>query len=92
MKQVLVEIDDRCARDLERVAPAKDRQRSEFVRLAIRSALDRALDRHTGEAYGAQPLPKGSTASDAQDWDPKNALATRPRTAGTPRRKGTRVA
>jgi hypothetical protein len=27
MKQILVELDDRCARDLERVAPSKDRSR-----------------------------------------------------------------
>ena len=91
MKQFLVEIDDRCARDLERMAPAKDRQRSEFVRLAIRSAVDRS-DRHTEEAYRAQPLPEGWTASDTQDWDPANALATRRHTARVARRKGVRVA
>src|SRR5208283_4865888 len=68
MKQILIEIDDRCARDLERVASAKNRQRSEFVRLAIRSALDRALDRYTEEAYRLQPLPEGWTARDTQGW------------------------
>jgi hypothetical protein len=60
--------------------------------MAIRSALDRALDRHTEEAYRAQPLHEGWTASDTQDWDPDNAMAIRPRTAGIARRKGSRVA
>ena len=51
MKRMLIEIDDRSARDLERVAPAKERKRAEFVRLAIRRALDLALERSTKGAY-----------------------------------------
>jgi len=56
MKQFLVELDDRCARDLERVAPAKKRMRAEFVRLAVRRAIDLALDRATEAA-----LPRASS-------------------------------
>jgi hypothetical protein len=75
MKQMLIEIDDRCARDLERVAPAKKRVRAEFVRLAIRRAIDLALDRATEEAYRALPLAEQPTPGDLLDWDRHNDLA-----------------
>jgi hypothetical protein len=82
MKQMLIEIDDRSARDLERVAPARERRRSEFVRLAIRRALDLALDRETREAYRKQPLGGGD--DDLEGWDEHNRLAVHGR---PPRRK-----
>lgn len=94
MKQILVELDDRCARDLERVAPAKRRMRAEFVRLAIRQAIDRALDRTTEQAYRALPDTRAAVAGDGLGWDPDNELATpvaarrgrRPQTARRGRR------
>jgi len=45
VKQILVEIDDRVARDRERVAPTKARERAQFIRAAIRRAVDLALAR-----------------------------------------------
>jgi predicted transcriptional regulator len=90
MKQFLVELDARCARDLERVAPAKDRKRSEFVRLAIRRAIDLALDVETAEAYAAAPLG-GATAADLAGWDPDNALAM-PAKARARKARGKRAA
>jgi predicted transcriptional regulator len=75
MKQILIELDDRCARDLERVAPAKNRRRAEFVRLAIRRAIDLALDRATEEAYRARPLPGELAPTDRSGWDEHNRLA-----------------
>lgn len=75
MKQILVDLDDRCARDLERVAPAKKRMRAEFVRLAIRHAIDLALDRATAAAYRRWPLPSEVTPADLLGWDEHNALA-----------------
>jgi Arc/MetJ-type ribon-helix-helix transcriptional regulator len=75
VKQLLIEIDDRSARDLERVAPAKKRKRTEFVRQAIRAALDRELDRRTERAYREAPLPGGMIADDLAGWDQHNALA-----------------
>ena len=39
MKQLLIEIDEDMATQLERVAPARSRRRSEFIRAAIRRAL-----------------------------------------------------
>ncbi len=83
MKQILVELDDRCARDLERVAPSKKRMRAEFVRLAIRRAIDLAWDRRTEEAYRQHPLGSGLLPADVTGWDEHNALA---RPAGRRRR------
>jgi hypothetical protein len=90
MKPILIELDDRCARDLERVAPSKNRRRAEFVRLAIRRAIDLALDRATEEAYRATPLSEGLTADDLRGWDNKNKLARSPRKA--PARTGRKSA
>jgi hypothetical protein len=75
MKQILLELDDRCARDLERVAPAGKRVRAEFIRLAVRRAIDLALDRETELAYRERPLPVGLSASDLMGWDDANQLA-----------------
>jgi predicted transcriptional regulator len=55
MKQVLVEIDEETADRLEQVAPARSRQRSEFIRNAIRKALADVEERRTGDAYRRQP-------------------------------------
>ncbi len=89
MKQILIELDDRCARDLEHVAPAKDRRRAEFVRLAIRRAIDLALDRSTSKAYAARPLPSTLEPSDLAGWDPRNRLAVElpKKSVGKKRRK-----
>jgi len=75
MTQFLIELGERDARDLERVAPAKSRKRSEFVRLAIRRAIDLALDRDTEAAYARRPLPSGISPGDLEGWDPDNGLA-----------------
>lgn len=75
MKQILIEIDDRCARDLERVAPAKKRVRAEFIRLALRQAIDSALDRSTEAAYQKRPMTAGLTSADLLGWDMQNELA-----------------
>ena len=47
MKSMLVELDDDVAARLERVAPARSRQRSEFIRNAIRRALWELEERAT---------------------------------------------
>lgn len=79
MKRIFVEVDDRSARDLERVAPARERKRVEFVRLAIRRAIDVALDRATRDAYQREPVSGDVLASDLEGWDDRNALAVRAR-------------
>jgi predicted transcriptional regulator len=55
MKSLLIEVDDELAGRLERVAPARSRRRSEFVRTAILKALWEAEERATAEAYARQP-------------------------------------
>lgn len=74
MKQILVELDDRAARDLERVAPAKNRVRAEFIRRAIRHAIDLTLDLRTEEAYRANPFSEDVTVADLTGWDEQNEL------------------
>jgi hypothetical protein len=54
-KQLIVELDEPLARELERAAPARSRRRSIFVRAALRRALDELGDRRMTEAYRAQP-------------------------------------
>lgn len=75
MKQILIELDDRSARDLERVAPAKQRLRADFVRRAIRRAIDLELDRDTEKAYRERPLSGAVEPADLLGWDPANELA-----------------
>lgn len=75
MKQILIEIDDRCARDLAKVAPAGKRVRAEFIRLALRRAIDLALERDTEAAYRAQPLSADISPADLLGWDDHNELA-----------------
>lgn len=54
-KQLIVELDEALARELERVAPARSRRRSSFVRAALRRALDELVEARMAEAYKAQP-------------------------------------
>ncbi len=73
MVQLLVQVDDRLARDLNRAVPAKSRLRSEFIRRAIRKALMELDDQTTAERYRAAP---STTADEQQDppwlpWDRK---------------------
>jgi predicted transcriptional regulator len=69
MKQLLVEIDDQTAIELERVAPAKSRMRSEFIRRAIRRALWDEEERATREAYLQQP-DEDVVAHEPDTWEP----------------------
>lgn len=87
MKRFLVELDDRTALELERVAPTRKRMRAEFIRLAIRRAIDLALDRATEAAYRAQPLGHGWAAADLQGWDERNELAQPPPARRKPRKR-----
>ncbi len=74
MKRILIEIDGKCARDLERVAPARRRERAEFIRRAIRTAIDVALERGTQAAYREQPTDAAITEADLVGWDERNEL------------------
>lgn len=55
MKTLIVELDDEVAAKLERVAPGRARQRSDFIRNAVRKALWEIEEQATAEAYRRQP-------------------------------------
>jgi len=77
-KQVIVELDDALARELERVAPARSRSRSAFVRRALRRALDVAAEERMAEAYKAQPDVEPAHF-DPRIWEPGAASRRSPR-------------
>jgi predicted transcriptional regulator len=68
MKQLLIELDDEMAEQLERVAPAQSRRRSEFIRAAIRQALWAQEERAVAEAYARQPDSAEAAYVDPQVW------------------------
>ena len=70
MKQMLIELDPETAAKLEKVAPARSRRRSEFVRAAIRRALWEVEERATRDAYLRQPDLAEDTCLDPAAWDP----------------------
>ena len=70
MVQLLVQIDEETARALERVAPGRSRQRSRFIRLAIRKALMDLEEIHTREAYRRVPDDEAEHF-DAKEWEPR---------------------
>jgi len=70
MKQLLVELDDETSEKLERVAPGRSRQRSEFVRNAIRKALWELEERATAEAYRRQPDSADECYLSPEVWEP----------------------
>lgn len=69
MKQLLVEVDDRTAEELERVAPARSRKRSEFVRNALRRALWEQKERATREAYLRVPDTSEAAYVEPGAWE-----------------------
>jgi Arc/MetJ-type ribon-helix-helix transcriptional regulator len=69
MKQILIEIDADTAARLDKVAPARSRRRSEFIRNAIRRALWDMEERATERAYAAQPDSADDTYLDPAVWD-----------------------
>ena len=68
MMQVLISIDVETAARLEKVAPARSRKRSEFIRAAIRKALWEVEERKTARAYAARPDTE-PPAFDAALWE-----------------------
>jgi predicted transcriptional regulator len=77
VKQLIVELDEPLARELERVAPARSRRRSSFVRTALRRALDEVAEARMAEAYEAQPDAEPAPF-DPRVWEP-GAAANRSR-------------
>jgi metal-responsive CopG/Arc/MetJ family transcriptional regulator len=64
MKGLLIQLDEPTLTALNRVASPGKRQRSEFIRQAIRSAIRRAEYQSMREAYRKQP----DSVGEADDW------------------------
>ena len=64
MKSLPIQLDEPTYRALNRVAPAANRQRAEFVRAAIRKAIVETEEARTRRAYQSEP----DSESDADDW------------------------
>jgi hypothetical protein len=73
-KQLIIELDDALARELERVAPARSRRRSSFVRAALRRALDEAAEARMAAAYKARPDVEPAHF-DPRVWEPAAAAS-----------------
>lgn len=69
MKQLLIELDDETVAKLERVAPARSRRRSQFIRSAVSRALWELEERATAEAYQRQPDSVAEVYLDARVWE-----------------------
>lgn len=70
MVKVLVELDDDIAARLERVAPSRARQRSDFIRAALRRALWDLEEHATAEAYRRRPDSGQDAHVDPAVWEP----------------------
>jgi Arc/MetJ-type ribon-helix-helix transcriptional regulator len=77
-RQIIVELDEGTALELERVAPSRARKRSEFVRRALRQALDAEAERRMADAYRQQPDDAEPESIDPAAWEPRKR-ATRGR-------------
>jgi hypothetical protein len=77
--EIRVELGSAMARDLEAVAPARARKRSEFVRLALRRALDRVAEERMRAAYEEHPDDEEPTYFDPAAWGAAGSARTRSR-------------
>ena len=64
MKSILVQLDEPTYKSLERVTRAASRNRAEFIREAIRTAVFEAECRKMRAAYTSRP----DSEKDADDW------------------------
>lgn len=75
-RQIILEVDTVTAKELESIAPARDRRRSEFLRRALRKALDEEIEARMRDAYRRQPDDTGAAYFEPAAWEP---VRTRPR-------------
>ena len=78
MVQILVQLDDKLARDLNKVAPPKDRRRASFIRDAIQQALWTLEERAMALAYKKAPQDSvHAIDSDAFEARPRRSKRSR---------------
>ena len=83
MKQVLFALDDVTAKRLEKVVPARSRRRAEFIRNAVRRALDAVLEKEMDESYRQTPEEPGDHFFDPGAWTAPSGVAS----PASPRKK-----
>ena len=64
MPSILIQLDEPTLKSLNKIAPAAKRQRAEFIRRAVKSAIRQHEYDQIREAYLRQP----DSAADADDW------------------------
>jgi predicted transcriptional regulator len=64
MPSILIELDDATYKALDRVAPAANRKRTQFVRDAVKAAIRKQEYAKMREAYRKQP----DSVAEADDW------------------------
>ena len=64
MKSIRIQVDERMAIGLERVAPGAKRQRAEFIRRALLKAIMEAEEEKTRQAYARNP----EAENEADEW------------------------
>jgi Arc/MetJ-type ribon-helix-helix transcriptional regulator len=72
MKQVLLELPDELAEELEQVAPGRERKRSAFLREAVRKALDEVAEERMAAAYREQPDDTEPAYLDPEAWEARS--------------------
>jgi predicted transcriptional regulator len=77
--KILIEVDDETLAKLEKVAPARSRKRSQFVRAAVSRALWELEEQATFEAYRRQPDSAADAYLDPRAWEPGHARRARRR-------------
>lgn len=70
MDSILIHLDKATTDALERIAPARERKRSEFIRGAIKEAIRRHEYALMREAYRRKP----DSAAEADDWSTAEAF------------------
>ena len=78
-RQIIVEIDEGTAQELERISASRARKRSEFVRRALRQALDAEVERRMADAYRRQPDDAEPEMVDPEAWEPQRPATRRRR-------------
>lgn len=79
MDKIILELDKEMAARLERVAPARSRKRSEFLRMAIRKALWDLEEHETAEAYARKPDSAEDAYIDPRVWEEPPLRGRKPR-------------
>ena len=72
MPSVLIHLDDATIKALNQIAPAARRQRTEFIRRAVKEAIRKHEYARIREGYRKQP----DSAAEADDWSDAEEFRT----------------